>query len=131
MVDAVAAGTHGPRAMLDELLDDLRDESEALDAAVSQLSDVDWSRPTPAVGWTIAHQISHLAWTDAISVTAATDQQAFYAALSEMQDDPAHAVDRAAADGLAPPPELLDRWRTGRALLAATLRDVPVGTKIP
>jgi len=116
---------------LDEVLDDLRDESEDLDALVSRLSEVDWSRPTPAAGWTIAHQISHLAWTDAISVTAATDQQAFYAALSTMQDDATRAVDRAAADGLAPPPELLARWRDGRARLASALRDVPGGTKIP
>jgi uncharacterized protein (TIGR03084 family) len=116
---------------LAEVLEDLRAESEALDAAVRDLSEVDWSRPTPAIGWTIAHQISHLAWTDAISVTAATDQQAFYAALGAMQDDPAHAVNRAAAEGLAPPAELLARWRDGRARLADTLRQVPDGTKIP
>jgi len=118
-------------ALLTELLDDLRDESEGLDALVSRLSETDWTRPTPAAGWTIAHQISHLAWTDAISVTAATDPPAFYAALGAMQDDTTRAVDRAAADGLAPPPELLDRWRDGRARLAATLRQLPDGTKIP
>ena len=58
---------------LDEVLVDLRAESEDLDEVVSGLSDVDWSRPTPAAGWSVAHQISHLAWTDRAATLAAVD----------------------------------------------------------
>ena len=34
------------------------------------------SRPTPAEGWTVAHQIAHLAWTDEQALLAATDPAA-------------------------------------------------------
>ncbi|MFD1047266.1 maleylpyruvate isomerase N-terminal domain-containing protein, partial [Kibdelosporangium lantanae] len=44
---------------LDTALPDLVAEGDELDALVSARPD--WSIPTPAVGWTIAHQIAHLA----------------------------------------------------------------------
>jgi uncharacterized protein (TIGR03084 family) len=113
---------------LAEVLSDLRDESGALDGLVSRLSDVDWSRPTPAVGWTVAHQISHLTWTDRAATLAATDRIEFFRLLSDVMDaEPGAVVDRAAADGLAPPAELLSRWRDGRDALAKALVAVPPG----
>ncbi len=63
------------------LLADLAAEGAELDALVAALPDADWARPTPAAGWTIAHQIAHLAWTDDVAVLAATDADAFAAAL--------------------------------------------------
>jgi uncharacterized protein (TIGR03084 family) len=116
---------------LAELLADLDDESNDLDRAVAGLSDVDWSRPTPAAGWTIAHQISHLAWTDRMALLAVTDPEAFAAELSEALSEPTDFVDRAATAGLAPPAELLARWRDGRATLAQALAAMPPGTKAP
>lgn len=43
---------------------DLRAESDDLDALVAHLPADRWADPTPAPGWTIAHQIGHLLWTD-------------------------------------------------------------------
>jgi propionyl-CoA carboxylase alpha chain len=54
--------------LLGDLLTDLRAESAALDAVVADLEDTAWLAPTPAEGWTIAVQITHLAWTDAQGV---------------------------------------------------------------
>ena len=48
----------------EQIVDDLRAESDALDALVAPLSAEQWGQPTPAAGWTIAHQIAHLLWTD-------------------------------------------------------------------
>ena len=39
---------------------DLRAESDDLDALVAPLPAAAWADPTPAAGWTIAHQIAHL-----------------------------------------------------------------------
>ncbi|WP_234714211.1 maleylpyruvate isomerase N-terminal domain-containing protein, partial [Mycolicibacterium chlorophenolicum] len=39
---------------------DLRAESDDLDALVADLPPERWATDTPAVGWTIAHQIAHL-----------------------------------------------------------------------
>ena len=33
-----------------------------------------WATPTPAPGWTIAHQIAHLLWTDRVSLLSVTDE---------------------------------------------------------
>ena len=116
---------------LDEVLVDLRAESEDLDGVVSGLSDVDWSRPTPAVGWSIAHQISHLAWTDHAATLAAVDPPAFMELVGRALTEPTRFVDIAAAEGIAPPRELLHRWRDGREALAKALGSVPPGQHLP
>src|SRR4051794_7755381 len=116
---------------LDEVLADLRAESGELDHVVSGLSDVDWSRSTPAPGWTIAHQIAHLAWTDRASLLAATDATAFTELVAAAMLEPTRFVDLAAAEGIAPPVELLGRWRDGRESLAKALAAVPPDTKLP
>lgn len=59
------------------VLDDLRDDSDELDRLVAELTPADWARDTPAPGWTIAHQIAHLAWTDTATLLAVTDPAAF------------------------------------------------------
>ena len=73
------------------------------------------ARATPAPGWTIATQIAHLAWTDDIAALAATDADAFGAALQEALAEFDGYVDRAAAEwSLQPTAELLAAWRAGR-----------------
>lgn len=59
------------------VLADLRSESEEVDRLVAELDDTSWSLPTPAAGWSVAHQIAHLAWTDTASLLAVTDATAF------------------------------------------------------
>lgn len=63
------------------VLADLADESADLDALVTRLPEQDWRRDTPAAGWSVAHQIGHLAWTDDLALLAATNADAFAAAL--------------------------------------------------
>jgi uncharacterized protein (TIGR03084 family) len=118
--------------MLPGLLDDLDAESADLDARVAPLDARAWSRVTPSPGWTVGHQIAHLAWSDQAALLAATDEVAFYAAVAEsLGDDPEHYVDRGAAEFLAPPAELLERWRAGRAALAVALGNVSPDQKLP
>lgn len=114
------------------VLDDLRDESEELDCLVAELSRERWSRATPAPGWTVAHQIAHLAWTDRAAVLAATDPDAFAVEVEKAAAAPGSFVDEGAAEGAAlPPAELLARWRAGRAELARILGAAPAGTRLP
>jgi len=118
---------------LTSLLSDLADESASLDRLVADRPEADWARPTPADGWTVGHQIAHLAWTDDIALRSATDPAGFAAALGEALagGDPDTFVDRAAADYLAPPDELLARWRAGRAALAGALAAAPPDSRLP
>ncbi|GAA0489270.1 TIGR03084 family metal-binding protein [Streptomyces olivaceiscleroticus] len=100
------------------VLADLHAEGEALDGLVGQLAEDRWALPTPAVGWTIAHQIAHLAWTDEQALRAATDPDGFQRAAEAALASPDTFVDEGAEEGARrPPAELLAHWRAGRAAL--------------
>ena len=117
---------------LEEVLADLSAEGDRLDDLVAPLADDGWRTPTPAEGWTVAHQVAHLAWTDEVAVKAATDKVAWDEVVLEAINDPDGFVDAEAEQGAqAPPAELLARWRTARAALAEALRDHPDGEKLP
>jgi uncharacterized protein (TIGR03084 family) len=79
----------------------------------------------------VAHQIAHLHWTDGAATLSNTDPAGFSARLADAMDDPLTFVDRAAAAGVAPPDELLPRWRAGRAALVRALAQVPPGERRP
>ena len=70
-----SAAARAPRAKVCRMataapiVDDLRAESDALDALVADLPAAHWAEATPAPGWTIAHQIAHLLWTDRVSLS--------------------------------------------------------------
>jgi uncharacterized protein (TIGR03084 family) len=114
------------------VLDDLRGESEELDHLAGGLSARDWARPTPAPGWTVAHQIAHLAWTDAAALLSLTDERAFAEETRKAVAAPSSFADDGARAGAAlPPGELLARWRDGRARLWGALRDTPPGARFP
>ncbi|MEV5836615.1 TIGR03084 family metal-binding protein [Nocardia sp. NPDC052112] len=119
-------------ADLDALLRDFADDCAELERIVAPLAAGDWSVPTPAPGWSIAHQIGHLAWTDEVATLAATDPEGFTKLVEEAGPRAFTFVDEAAEDAAtAPAAELLDRWRRGRADLIEALRAVPSGTKLP
>ena len=120
-------------ALVAELLGDLAAECAALDAVVAGLEDTAWRGATPAEGWTVAHQIAHLAWTDEQALRAATDPEGFAAgrrrggtALGTRVDDAAATAGGAgarAAAGRAGGP--------GRTALAEALAALPDGTQLP
>ncbi|KBB91067.1 maleylpyruvate isomerase N-terminal domain-containing protein, partial [Mycobacterium tuberculosis] len=87
---------------------DLRAESDDLDALVAHLPADRWADPTPAPGWTIAHQIGHLLWTDRVALTAVTDEAGFAELITAAAANPAGFVDDAATELAAvSPAELL------------------------
>ncbi|KNE83248.1 MULTISPECIES: TIGR03084 family metal-binding protein [Streptomyces] len=115
------------------VLGDLLAEGEELEQLVAPLAAERWSIPTPAPGWTVAHQIAHLAWTDERALLAATDPGAFAEDAAQALTSPETFVDDGAqrlVDEL-PPAALLDRWRTGRATLHRALAGRPAGVRIP
>ncbi len=124
-------------ADLDSIVDDLRAEGDALDALVAGLTENQWATLTPAPGWTVAHQIAHLSWTDNVAerTTAgasgdATAAACFDVVLKAAWSDPAGFVDSAAEEE-ARNSDLLELWRTRRHAMADALKRVPSGVKIP
>ncbi|WP_040786851.1 TIGR03084 family metal-binding protein [Nocardia pneumoniae] len=117
---------------LDEVLADLEVEGEQLESLVAGLTDQQWLTPTPAEGWTVAHQIAHLAWTDAAAIMAATNKQGWNELVLQADGDLSTLVDAGASTGAETSrAELLARWRTARMLLAKTLRAQPEGRRLP
>jgi uncharacterized protein (TIGR03084 family) len=64
-----------------ELTADLAAETADVRKLVAGLDEAGWRRPTPAIGWAIGDQISHLAYFDDAAVISATDQERFAAEL--------------------------------------------------
>ncbi|MBF6213626.1 TIGR03084 family protein [Nocardia puris] len=119
-------------ADLETLLADFAGECADLERLVAPLPAAQWARSTPAPGWTIAHQIAHLTWTDEVSAIAASDAEKFGVLVAEAAPKALTFVDEAAEEMAAiPPADLLERWRAGRARLIETLRAVPAGVKLP
>jgi uncharacterized protein (TIGR03084 family) len=114
------------------ILRDLAAESQAADELVAGLAADGWARPTPAPGWTVAHQVAHLAWTDGKSLISARQPERWPAEVENLLSIGESYVDAGAADeAQSPPEELLARWRAGRAALAEALAEVPDGQKLP
>jgi uncharacterized protein (TIGR03084 family) len=121
---------------LNALVADLLAEGDEIDALVTDLSPAGWARSTPAPGWTVAHQVAHLAWTDERALLAATDPAAFQAEFARYADRGFDSLDKvvdeeAATAARQPPAALLAWWRGTRSKLIDTLLDVPTGAKLP
>ncbi|EHR60909.1 TIGR03084 family metal-binding protein [Saccharomonospora cyanea] len=114
------------------VLRDLDGESEEVDALVADLDPPRWSLPTPAPGWTIAHQIAHLVWTDAKTLIAVRTPDAFAEEVASALAGGGNYVDEGAEAGARTPPDrLLETWRRQRRELGEALRAVPSGTRLP
>ncbi len=114
------------------IVDDLRAESDHLDGLVAELPADRWAKATPAQGWTIAHQIAHLLWTDRVALLSVDDEAGFNEVLGAAAEDPLGFVDRGAEEIAAnAPAELLADWRATRHRLHDALLTVPDGRKLP
>jgi uncharacterized protein (TIGR03084 family) len=114
------------------ILRDLAAETGDLDRVVTGAGCTDWTVPTPAEGWTIAHQIAHLAWTDEKALIAVRTPDDFGAELKRALAVGEHYVDDGAVEGAQKPKdELLAAWRSGRAELAAALEAASPEEKFP
>jgi uncharacterized protein (TIGR03084 family) len=119
-------------SLLDDLLADLKAESDQLWSVVSGLDEEGWRTPTPAAGWDVATQIAHLLWTDEVAVLAATDKEQWDAVVLLAIDDPEGYVDAEARQvAQLAPAALLARWGKAREDLTRALRELPAGEKMP
>jgi uncharacterized protein (TIGR03084 family) len=114
------------------LLADLQAETRFVDDLVGPLAPDGWDRPTPAAGWAIRDQISHLAYFDDVAVLALTDPDAFRAQAARMLH---HGWDftEVIARRYRPMPaaELLAWFRTARVGLVTAFSGRDPKTRLP
>ncbi|MEZ0075125.1 TIGR03084 family metal-binding protein [Planotetraspora sp. GP83] len=117
---------------LEAVLKDLTTDGDQIDRLVAGLDAEQWNLPTPAPGWTIRHQIAHLAFIFRLAATAATDAEAFKALTAGAQSNFDGAVNAALKDYENDTPEvLLARWRAERETVVKGLAAVPAGEVVP
>lgn len=118
--------------VLADLLTDLAVETAVLDDILTGLNTADWERPTPAEGWAIRDQISHLAYFDEAAAQAIQNPEAFRTGANELA-----AFGPAFPDVVAeryrdmPAARLLDWFRTERNRLITTVASLDPKTRVP
>src|SRR6478609_10123249 len=115
---------------MDQICDDLAAEHADLDRIVAALDDGGWDTPTPAAGWMVRDQISHLWFFDQRAALALTDPDAFAedakALLAGGGTDASITPGRAVS-----PAELLAAWRAERESLIALARTIDPSVRVP
>ena len=117
---------------LDRLCSDLEDEHADLDRIVADLDEASWDKQTPAEGWSVRDQISHLAFFDRAGTLAITDADAFAASLEELLADIQGFMDAPLFEGRTlPVAEVLTRWREARDTMLAAFRATDPSLRVP
>jgi uncharacterized protein (TIGR03084 family) len=120
-------------AALDEVRADLEAECGSLDALVADLPAAGWDTPTPAEGWSVKDQISHLASVDDMAALAAGDPEGFQAWMATLLASDPEAVVNAPviAARSRSGTDVLAWWRDARAGLAAVLDKLDPASRVP
>jgi len=117
---------------LQKAIGDLTTEGAEVDALVADLAAADWDRATPAPGWTIKHQIGHLAFIFRLAGMAAAEPKAFDQLTANLTGGFSAAVNAALEDYIHDPAEaVLERWRSERDAGIKALAAVPEDQLVP
>ncbi|WP_431682715.1 TIGR03084 family metal-binding protein [Kitasatospora sp. KL5] len=117
---------------MQDVCTDLATEGAELARLVADLSPEQWSAPTPAVGWTVRHQVAHLALVSHLIGLGVDDPVAFEAETAPVREDFETGMAALLAEGLAEPvPDLLHRWADRRAVAVKGLAAAPRSEPVP
>ena len=107
-------------------------EYEDLAVLLDGVGEAGWDAPTPAEGWTVRDQITHLAYFDAAAVTAITDPEAFSELRARADGAVGDFVEEVRREQAGRPGPGAAQWlREERARLVAAARDLPGDRRVP
>lgn len=119
-------------AHIKAVVSDLVADADELDRILADTDDQQWGLATPAPGWTVAHQVAHLAATFKLARMAVADRAAFQAVTSQLSDDFDANVAAALRPYLAhPPQELFARWQEERHAVVQALDSLATDETVP
>jgi uncharacterized protein (TIGR03084 family) len=113
-----------------EILSDLVAEEQHLDQFLQGLADREWKKKTPAVGWTIQDQVSHLAYVEGVAAEVLGQGK------GRIDAEQIVDVDEWTAIGveIGRPQrhqEVIEWWRHGRADVVDALSRMDAGDRVP
>jgi len=130
-----ASGGNGPafgRALIDSLVDDLLAESAALRQVLAGLAVADWGLATPAAGWTVTDQVTHLAYFDDAARRSVTEPERFTAEAEQIAAAGGDFIDQVAARYRdTPPADVLAWFDQARARLTEAYRQADPSVRLP
>jgi uncharacterized protein (TIGR03084 family) len=115
---------------MEQICADLAAEHAALDELVASLTEAEWSTSTPAAGWAIRDQVSHVWFFDQRALLALTDAEGFRADMEWLMAN--GGTDASVAPGRSMSgADLLAAWRADRARLIEVARAVDPSVRVP
>ena len=116
---------------LEALIEDLDAEHQDLDGVLIPLTEKEWDSPTPAPGWAVRDQISHLAFFDEQARMATADPAGFGAALSRITSVEAFMNEPLERGRSMPPRKVHEWWWVARGLMIAAFQKVDPAERVP
>jgi uncharacterized protein (TIGR03084 family) len=117
---------------IDTLVAHLLDETRALDGVLGALADGQWDVQTPAPGWLVRDQVSHIAYFDDATVVAVLEPERFERERVEAVVDIDAFTARVAAEHRGCDSASLMQWfRDARRRLVDTLAPLDVADRVP
>jgi uncharacterized protein (TIGR03084 family) len=117
---------------MDAICDDLAAEHEDLDALLASIDEEAWDLPTPAEGWAVRDQMSHLAYFDAHARDTAADPEGARVRIAADLADLEGLVARPVSIGRAMEGSaLLAWWRASRRSMVAAFRPLDASGRLP
>jgi len=114
------------------VLDDFEAEQRELDALLRELTDAEWATPTPAAGWDVRDQVSHLADTEELAHDTATGgTRQINVEVERYPSGDAFTLAGCVRGRAMTPAEVLEWWTGAAARNRAALRALDPDTRVP
>ena len=127
-----ASGRALADSLVGSLIDDLLAESAALRQVLAGLAAADWGLATPAAGWTVTDQVTHLAYFDDAARRSVTEPEQFTAEAEQIAATGADFIDQVAARYRdTPPADVLAWFEQARARLTEAYRQADPSARLP
>lgn len=126
-----------PRSRADDeplsFIELLVEEQASFEALCASLSHDDWDRATPAAGWSVRDQVSHLADTEELAHDTATGGPRSLAAEIERHNEDGGVIEFGVGTGrsLGSGEEVLDWWRRASRRNREALSQLDPSTRVP
>ncbi len=113
-----------------EILSDLVAEEQHLDQFLQSLTDREWKKATPAAGWNIQDQVSHLAHVEGLAAEVLDQGK------KRLEAEKVNEIDEWTARGVAigrpqRHQEVIEWWRHGRADVVDALSRMTSADRVP